>query len=297
MFDFQMIKSQIKTWIANSEHVVSMNNRNLAYIYPSNKRRDYQVADNKLVTKELLAPLGFGVAKTFAVYTYFFELASLETLLVKHNSFVIKPAQGSGGNGIMVITKKEGAHFISAGGKKISKEDIKQHIGNIIFGVYANGLNDRAIIEERLIGHKALEDLNAEGLCDIRMICYHGRPIQAMMRVATKASDGKANLHQGGVGIAIDLENGQTTFAQIKRRDISEHPDSSALLVGRQVPQWREVKDLCLEVAKIMPLNYLGIDIAISQSGPRVLEVNARPGIEIQNVNHQGLKPILEAKI
>jgi len=297
MFDFHLIRSKLKLWISNSETVVSMNNRNLGFVYPSNHRKDYQVADNKLLTKELLAPLGFGVVKTYATFEYFFELSSLDEELLKHTSFVIKPAQGSGGHGIMVIVDKNGEHFISASGKKITNEQIRQHIGNIIFGVYANGLNDIAIIEERLIGHEDLADFNEQGLCDIRIICYYGRPIQAMMRVATKASDGKANLHQGGVGIAVDLESGKTSFAQIKREDIVEHPDSGVILLGRQIPHWEKVMDLCLEVAKHMPLNYLGVDVAISQTGPMVLEVNARPGIEIQNVNHQGMKPILEAKL
>ena len=297
MFSFSAMIKNLSVWQARSDTVVSMNNRNLGYVYPSNQRKHYQIADNKLLTKEALKPLGFGFCETFFSYRYFYELNHLEENLKSHSSFVIKPAQGSGGNGIMVIVDKKGDYFISASGKKITHDHIRQHIGNIIFGVYANGLNDIAIIEERLIGHEHLADFNEQGLCDIRMICYHGRPIQAMMRVATKASDGKANLHQGGVGIAVDLESGKTSFAQIKREDIVEHPDTGVSLLGRQIPQWDEVVDLCLQVAEHMPLNYLGIDIAISQTGPMVLEVNARPGIEIQNVNHQGMKPILEAKL
>ncbi len=43
-------------------------------------------------------------------------------------------------------------------------------------------------------------------------------------------------------------------------------------------------------------LNYLGADIVVDQSqGPLLLEVNARPGLQIQNVTGTGLAPVVEA--
>ena len=40
---------------------------------------------------------------------------------------------------------------------------------------------------------------------------------------------------------------------------------------------------------------YLGIDIALSEKGPVILEVNARPGIEIQNIANEGMIDALSA--
>ena len=45
--------------------------------------------------------------------------------------------------------------------------------------------------------------------------------------------------------------------------------------------------------AQTLPLKYLGIDIAISIDGPKILEVNARPGLAIQLANDRGLQPAL----
>ena len=286
---------RLAVWQERSDAVVSMNNRNLDYVYPSNLRKHYQLADNKLLTKEALKPLGFGLCETYFSYRYFYELAKLETDLMTLSSFVIKPAQGSGGNGIMVIANRQGNNFITMSGKHLSVAEIRSHIGNIIFGVFAQGLNDIAIIEERLIGHEELSELNELGLSDIRIICYHTKPIQAMLRIATKASDGKANLHQGGIGIAVDLQTGKTTNAQIHRKDITVHPETGIELIGRTIPMWDDVLKLAIEVSKSLPLNYLGIDVAISFDKAVVLEVNARPGIEIQNVNLKGMKPQLQA--
>lgn len=294
MFSFSQIKNRFISWHEASEKIVSMNSRNLEYVYPSNKRKYYQIADNKLRTKEALKPLGFGLCETYHTYSYFYELKELAQHLRSLTSFVLKPAQGSGGNGIIVVVDKKEGFFITASGKKLSLDDIRSHIGNIIFGVFAQGLSDTAIIEERLIGHEALTVFNTLGLSDIRLICYHGKPIQAMMRIATEASDGKANLHQGGIGVSIDLQTGQTLYAQVFREDISIHPETGVELLGVIIPLWDEVMQLALEVSEALPLKYLGIDIAIGYMGPVVLEVNARPGIEIQNINHQGMKPLLK---
>ena len=48
--------------------------------------------------------------------------------------------------------------------------------------------------------------------------------------------------------------------------------------------------DIAYNCARAIPLGYIGIDICIDQAlGPLVLEVNGRPGLEIQNVQQEGL--------
>ena len=295
MGKIQNFWKNFQLWHERSEKVVSMNSRNLDYVYPSNLRRDYQLADNKLLTKETLEPLGFGLCETYFSYQYFYELSSLTQDLQTLESFVIKPAQGSGGNGIMVIKQRVDDKFITMSGEELTLKELKTHIANIIFGVFALGLNDSAIIEERLIGHEDLSEFNTLGLCDIRLIYFKSQPVQAMLRIATKASKGKANLHQGGIGIAIELKTGKTSYAQHERKDLSTHPETGVDLIGKVIPMWDEVLELSQKVAQTLPLNYLGIDIAIGEKKVVILEVNARPGIEIQNVNHSGMRPMLEA--
>ncbi len=295
MLSMKYWTATVLRWLKNSEQIVSMNNRNLGYIYPSNARKHYKLADDKLQTKRHLQSQGCDVVRTYAVYQHFYELTDLHNHLKGYESFVIKPAQGSGGQGIIVVVGRKEGGFVTAGGKFLTHKEIQKHIGNIIFGVYSLGMNDSAIVEAFLLGHEQMRELNTEGLCDVRLIYYKGQPVQAMLRVATKASDGKANLHQGGIGIAVDIRSGLTMFAQMKRVDISHHPDTGIALTGKQLPMWSEVLTLCEKVAKSMPLKYLGIDVALAADAPYILEVNARPGIEIQNVNHQGMKKVLEA--
>ena len=66
-------------------------------------------------------------------------------------------------------------------------------------------------------------------------------------------------------------------------------------LIGVQIPFWEEILDHSHRLAEVVPLKYVGIDVAISEKGPVVLEINARPGLDIQNVTACGMRPILEA--
>lgn len=273
--------------------VLGMNQRNLNYIYPSNHRRDFPIADDKIVTKDLLSRAGVPVPATHRIYTYFYELRTLEQDIERYTDFVIKPSQGSGGGGIIVVSGREGRHWKSVGGKTLTLRDLKKHISDILFGVYSFDLADRALIEERVVQHDSMSELSPFGLADVRIIFYQDEPVLSMTRVPTQASDGRANLHQGAVGIGIDLERGRTIHAIVQGEPVERHPDTGLQLIGRTIPYWDEVMAVSRRAARAVPLKYLGVDISISRTGPVLLEINVRPGLEIQNANLMGLRSLL----
>jgi len=295
MSRLQRIFTEFRANMQNAHKVLGMNRRNLGYVYPSNPRKYFEFANNKLLTKKTLEAEGLRVPETFLTVSYFYELTQMEEALRELSSFVIKPSSGSGGNGIVVISDYRDEVWISVSGKIYTFADIKKHIADIIFGVYSFGLNDTAIIEERIVQNSLISTLSPQGLADIRVINYRGRNVRAMLRIATIASDGRANLHQGGVGVAIDLESGKTYSAQVSGENITRHPDTGVALLDVTIPSWDELLRLSEEAAKIIPLGYLGIDIALSEKGPVILEVNARPGIEIQNISGEGMRESLLA--
>lgn len=277
-----------------SANVLSMNQRNLGFIYPNNARRDFPIADDKLLTKEVLGEYDVPMPETYQSYSSFYELRQLEQDLIAHHEFVIKPAQGSGGGGIVVIAEKVDGGWLSVSGKKYTLSDLRRHIADIIFGVYSFGLGDSAIIEARIDQHEALNTLSPFGLTDVRIILYQNKPVLSMLRVPTKASDGKANLHQGALGVGMDIKTGRGLYATHHGDPITHHPDTNMTLFGLTLPFWDEILEISGEAAKNVPLKYLGIDLAIASAGPVVLEINVRPGIEIQNANMQGMRPMLE---
>jgi hypothetical protein len=150
------------------------------------------------------------------------------------------------------------------------------------------------VVEERLIQHPDIIELSPLGLADVRVILFQNEPTLAMIRIATQKSDGKANLHKGGIGIGIDLESGRTNHAIIEGQQITAHPDSGISLLEIAIPHWEEILRISRLAAEAVPLKYLGVDIALTERGPVLLEINVRPGLAIQNANQRGLKKILE---
>ena len=280
---------------SNLRKVVAINERNLRWIYPNNNRRDYPLADDKNKTKERMAWADVPMPRTFKTYGAFFELRTLEKDLEGLREFVIKPATGSMGGGILVIARREGSYWYTVGGQPYSLDDLARHITDIIFGIHSSEMTDSAFIEERIKQHPVLEALTGSGLSDVRVLLFHGRPVMAMLRLPTKESQGKSNLHQGALGVGVDLATGFSIHASHFGKSITIHPDTESNLIGIQIPFWHSVLDVAKRAAGAMPLKYLGADIAITPKGPVMLEINARPGLEIQNVNGRGFGDLLEA--
>ncbi len=279
---------------ADKRHVLGMNRRNLEMIYPRNPRIYFDCVNDKLKTKALLRDAGLPVSDTLTTFSAFHELDGIESRLAPFDEFVIKPAHGHGGQGIIVVVKREGPTCITAGGRRLSPEQVRKHVADIVFGVYTFDKADVAIVEPRIRPDAFFAELFPDGLSDVRVIVVDGTPALAMVRVPTKASDGRANLHQGAIGLGLDMATGKVLRARKKGEPMEIHPDSGRPLIGQVVPFWAEILDICKRGAKAIPLGYLGFDIVLDRArGPLVLEVNARPGLEIQNVTGEPMRGLL----
>jgi alpha-L-glutamate ligase-like protein len=271
--------------------VVGMNERNINIIGAVNPRRLYPLVDNKLKTKLLAAEKGVATPGLIgALYTQH-DLKNLEAFLAPHDGFAVKPAKGSGGKGILVIASQRNGLFIKANGQELTTDDIRRHISNVLSGLFSlGGAPDIAIVEELVRPDPAYENLSVEGVPDIRIIVYRGFPIMAMMRLSTRASDGKANLHQGAVGVGLRISDGCPLNAVQFNRPVYEHPDSGADLMSIRIPDWANLLELGARSADATGLGYIGADIVIDRDrGPLLLELNARPGLAIQIANRIGL--------
>ena len=276
--------------------ILGMNSRNVDYIGRSNERRLYPLVDNKLKTKNAAIKMGMSVPKLIGVVEIQHEIQHLERLLDGIKQFVIKPAQGSGGRGILVIKDRQGDDFIKTSGELVSFRDIRRHTSNILSGLYSlGGRVDVAMIEDMIDFDPMLSKYSYEGVPDIRVIIYHGYPVMAMMRCSTHASDGKANLHQGAVGVGIDIVSGCSLYAVQNGNKISQHPDTQHSFDELKLPHWDEILRLAASCYEMTDLGYFGADIVLDEkSGPVILELNARPGLAIQMANQAGLKKRLK---
>jgi len=138
-------------------------------------------------------------------------------------------------------------------------------------------------------------DYSYKGIPDIRIIVFKGYPIMTMLRLTTKASDGKANLHQGGVGVGIDIATGRALHAIQFGQPILHHPDTHKIFSELVIPHWDELLQLAAACYKMTGLGYLGADLVLDkQLGPMIIELNARPGLSIQVANCAGLASRIE---
>jgi alpha-L-glutamate ligase-like protein len=120
----------------------------------------------------------------------------------------------------------------------------------------------------------------------------------AMLRLPTCASRGRANLHQGAVGVGVDIATGRTLSAMWHDRFVALHPDTQEPLVGVAIPHWQEVLRIASRLSEALGLGYVGVDVVLdAQVGPIVLEANARPGLSIQIANGCGLLPRLQEQV
>ena len=276
--------------------VLGINRRNSHYTLRCNSRKLYPLVDDKLATKRICEEAGIPTPKLLAVARHHVELRTLAEQLEGHSSFVLKPARGSMGNGVLVIVDRDGDRFQRARGTWVGMKDLLYHAASTISGLYAlAGHSDVAFVEERLEVDPRISDMTFQGVPDIRVIVLKGVPVMAMTRLPTRAAGGRANLHQGAVGVGIHLATGVTNHAQVRNEPILNHPDTGALLVGRTVPDFRRVLEIAVQVTDPIGLGYVGADIVLdAHRGPVVLELNARPGLAIQISNAAGLIPRLE---
>ena len=286
---------RIKDILNLDKRIVGVNARNRLLIYPNNPRKDFVWANDKMLTKEFLKEHNIAHPQVYAVIETIGKIAPQWEEMNKYEALAIKPANGKGGGGIIVLKKSEKGVWSSPSGKTYSFREIHRHIANIIFGIYSFGRNDKAIIEYCIHSHPFLTNIYHDGVPDVRIITYHGTPVMAMMRFPTKDSDGKANLHQGAIGVSVDIKTGKMGKGYDYRSYISNHPDSGVMFEGQEIPYWNEMMKMSKDIANSFPLKYIGIDIVLDKTyGPLVMELNARPGIEIQNVNQTGILEMLK---
>jgi alpha-L-glutamate ligase-like protein len=276
--------------------VLGINQRNLAFVQESNPRSLYPRVDDKTITKKICHKHGIPVPDTYAIIRRYGDVRRFAELIGDRSEFVVKPASGAGGRGIVVIAGHNESGYLTSSGRLISQGELNYHISTILSGLYSlGGQIDAVIVERRIIMHPIMEGVAVGGTPDIRVILYRQVPVMAMVRLPTVASEGRANLHQGAAAAAIDLVTGRTFGGVCKGKAIARHPDTGKLIAGLQIPGWHDLLGGAMKLADALEMGYIGVDFVIdARIGAVVLEANARPGLAIQVAHRVGLLPRLQ---
>ena len=279
--------------LRKGRQILGINKRNIKYIKPSNSRRAIRIADNKLLGKRVLVKHSIPVAETFAVVKDRKELSVFDWYNLP-KSFVLKPNRGLRGLGVLILygrikrkTEEQPPVWVKADKTKMTIPILQNHVLNILDGQFSKGqLPDTAIFEERLKLLRIFKPYSYRGVPDVRVIVYNSIPIMAELRLPTKESDGRSNLHLGAIGVGIDMATGTTTSAVWHGKLIKYLPEARLPLSGIKIPEWKSLLELAIECQRASKVGFLGVDIGIDrEKGPVVLELNARPGLSIQIAN------------
>ncbi|WP_448509083.1 alpha-L-glutamate ligase-like protein [Immundisolibacter sp.] len=275
--------------------VLGMNQRNGDFIAKVNPRRLYPLVDDKVRTKALAQAAGIQVPELYGLMAIQHQVLALPKLLEGREDFVVKPVNGSGGNGVLVIVGRRKGRYRKASGALLTEDELEHHVSNTLSGLYSlGGQPDAAMIEYRVKVDPVFEPISHQGVPDLRTVVYKGYPVLAMVRLPTALSDGKANLHQGAIGAGIDIGSGLTGRGVWRNEIVDEHIDTGNPIAGVHVPQWDTLLELAARCYDISGLGYLGVDFVLDRDfGPMMLEMNARPGLNIQIANQTGLLPHL----
>jgi alpha-L-glutamate ligase-like protein len=278
-------------------NILGLNARTQLFSYQVNSARGKKTADSKIQTQRVLKK-----AQVLSPVIYRKFRKPQDVFAFKWESlpdkFALKPSRGMGGEGIIVVKKKsvDGVSWITTQKTKVTVNDLKLHTLDILEGAYSMGnIPDVAFIQEYVGRHNVFRKYAYRGTPDIRIIVFNKVPVMAMLRLPTKESGGRANLHQGAVGVGVDIATGITTKAIWHGDQIHYKPDTSRKLRGIKIPLWTTCLETAVKAQTASGLGYCGVDIVLHpEKGPMVLELNAQPGLQIQLANMTGLKKRLE---
>ncbi|KKS95917.1 MAG: alpha-L-glutamate ligase-related protein [Microgenomates group bacterium GW2011_GWC1_43_13] len=276
--------------------ILGLNARTQLFAYKYNTKRGKNIADSKIQTARVLDKAGVPHPKIFKKFkdpqdVFKFDWTSLP------DKFALKPSRGMGGEGIIVVKKrlKDGG-WLTTQKERVSIDDLKLHVLDTLEGAYSMGNEpDVAFVQEYVGRAEAFRRWAFRGTPDIRIIVFNKVPVMAMLRLPTRESGGRANLHQGAIGVGVDIATGITTKAIWHGEQIVFKPGTERKLRGIKIPNWTSVLETAVATQIASGLGYAGVDIVLHpEKGPMVLELNAQPGLQIQLANMEGLKKRLD---
>lgn len=290
-----------------TSEILGMNARNILFLSRYNKRSGRRVANHKLLTKSVLRKAKLPTPKLYRVFRRFDDIDKFDFIKKLPESFVIKPNNSLGGEGIMVIEKrgKYAGEWITTTGEIRLVSDFKLLIREILEGRFSmENSPDIAFIEERVRIHPAFSKVCWGGTPDVGVVVFNKIPVMAFLRLPTRESGGRANMFQGAIACGVDITTGITTHAVkgLRAKEIKFFPNTRRKLVGIKIPIWDEVLKLAVDCQIVVPkLGFMRADIVLQPSikkpgktYPKVLELNAQPGLKIQLANLAGLRRRLE---
>ncbi|MDO5147058.1 MAG: sugar-transfer associated ATP-grasp domain-containing protein [Eubacteriales bacterium] len=234
-------------------------------------------------------------------YTYLMDCPSdlpkneefLWRLLCEKKVLAMKPNSGtSGGLGFIKLELRDDT--IYENNKAIDKtrfEEIRDTMRNYIITEYAHQ-------------HHDLANVWPDSECTLRVIMckdpsddkYAARTWSCAVsyaRFGTSVNGGASNLSSGGVGVGFDFETGKYKDFCIRYKRytpdgvwmLDKHPDTNVEWKTHGLPNWNYVRTQIDKICQqLSSLDYMGLDIIITEKGMKLCEINSHPAIDYEQV-------------
>lgn len=193
-------------------------------------------------------------------------------MLRQKGRLAFKASAGTHGDGFYCLAYENGTFY--ANGEALVESDLQQLI---------EGMKSFYVVTEYIEMHSELKRIYDKSVNTVRMMVVndHGfdpRILQTYMRIGSEKSGYTDNVGYGGICVFVNKETGELYKPEtIKNHvfyDCPVHPDTGTAIEGI-LPNWEVVKNKILEISRYLSeLEYLGFDIAITEDGFKILEIN-----------------------
>lgn len=199
---------------------------------------------------------------------------------------IIKPILGHAGRGIVLAIKK-------SDGIVIKTKDMEWSLAEYEF-------KDKSIIQEVVIQDEGIAEISNTSLNTIRLVSLLTISQEVIILSSSmRFGVGSAfvdNWSAGGIAVGVNHSNGVLMETAYDKHggQYYEHPESKVVFNNYKIPYWDDVLEIARKVQGACPFYKLvGVDIAISENGPVLIEINANPDIVFQE---QTAGPLLRDK-
>lgn len=177
----------------------------------------------------------------------------------------------------------------SFGGLGVEKVQINKDLHEL----YRELLNDGfELAEEAIVQHETMNQLCALSVNTIRIVTIlDDRDVAHFIYALIRIGNGKNdvdNVTSGGMYTLLS-KDGKITHPCFCDKTVSyynEHPYNHFPFIGFEVPYFKEAVAMCQEAAHVIKdMRYVGWDVAITPTGPVLVEGNNIPGYDMPQ-NH-----------
>lgn len=214
----------------------------------------------------------------------------LASLLENHEGkrICVKPVQGSNGRGFKAyhVRKKNGEPIL----QHLSGGD--EYTVNELFALLVDESSEGWLLEEYVEQHPVLKAFNPSSLNTIRMFLYQKAngeiiPLKSFLKTG-KPGELIDKTENGGASVFIDQETGVLLDGfnwSPEMRPLHEHPGTGVPFAGVQIPFWKEAEAMAVSALKSFAgTRFIGVDIAITEQGPLMVEMNVHPDADCMPV-------------